>query len=199
MEKEFYTTFEVGKLCQVYHTTVINWINKGQLKAYTTLGRHRRIQRADLLNFMSRCGIRIPSELKHANKKVLVVDDDKSIQRLIQRIIIKSFLGTDVESVDNGVEALVSVGRHVPDLIVLDIVMPGMDGLEVCKLLRSNPTTRSMKIIAITGKKLAAEEEKFLKKNVDDFFRKPFSPLKLQHSIATLLKTEGAPHAVTYP
>src|SRR5258706_12471961 len=84
LRKEFFTTFEVGEICQVYHTTVINWINKGQLKAYTTPGKHRRIQKNDLVAFMKKFNIRIPTEF-HSQKKTLIVDDDKTNLKLLEK------------------------------------------------------------------------------------------------------------------
>lgn len=189
MERDFFTTFEVGKLCQVYHTTVINWINKGQLKAYTTPGKHRRIQKNDLLDFMRKFNIHIPPELQD-QKKILVVDDDKSMLRLIERAFSKNSSTIQVQLISNGVEALVSVGKEIPDLIILDIVMPGMDGIEVCRTLKSNPQTEKIKIIVISGVKISEEQEKFLKKNVDEIFQKPFSILKLVDAAYALIGLE---------
>src|SRR5258706_52949 len=132
LQKEFFTTFEVGEICQVYHTTVINWINKGQLKAYTTPGKHRRIQKNDLVVFMEKFNIRIPAEFRH-QKKILIVDDDKTNLKLLEKSFQRFLPSTSVQTTTSGFEALVSVGKDVPDLIVLDVVMPGLDGIEVCK------------------------------------------------------------------
>ena len=186
-DKQFFTTFEVGDLCQVYHTTVINWINKGQLKAYTTPGRHRRIQRADLLAFMKKFNIRIPPGFEKAHKTVLAIDDDPAVLRVLQR----AFAGIHqlrLQTTSNGVEALVLIGKSVPDLVILDIVMPEVDGYEVCRTLRSKPETKSIKIIVITGKKPSDEQGKFLKQNAEAVYSKPFSARALVDNVCTLLE-----------
>jgi len=190
MDKDVFTTFEVGRLCRVYHTTVINWINKGQLKAYATPGRHRRIERDDLIGFMKQFNIRIPKELGGGKPGVMIVDDDKHILRLLKRAFESAFHAVDLRLMENGIEALVSVGKDIPDLIVLDVVMPGMDGIEVCKVLRSRPETKIIKIIAITGERLSDEQENFLRSNVDHVFKKPFSPIKLAGAAAALLGSD---------
>jgi excisionase family DNA binding protein len=191
---QFFTTFEVAALCQVYHTTVINWINKGQLKAYTTPGRHRRIQRNDLLEFMHRFNVHIPRELNDQKKKILAIDDDKSVLKVLEKAFSKLAPSVHLQTTTNGVEALVMVGKDIPDLIILDIIMPGMDGIQICRSLRANPETESIKIMAITGKNLTEEQETFLQRNVEAVFSKPFSPMKLIEKTSALLKLEEISH-----
>ena len=187
MSKSVFTTFEVGDLCQVYHTTVINWINKGQLKAYKTPGKHRRILKEDLLRFMRQFGIHIPRELSEQKRKVLAVDDDPAMLKLLRKTFSSQAETIELQITDSGVEALVQVGREAPDLVILDVIMPGMDGIQVCEALRSNPKTAGIKIIAITGKKLAGPQDRFLRKNIDEIFSKPFSPSKLLETSLRLL------------
>ncbi len=186
-----FTTFEVGEICQVYHTTVINWINKGQLKAYKTPGKHRRIQRDDLIMFMEEFNIPIPGSLKDLNKKVLVVDDDPNIHKVLKKALAR-IPSLQIQTSDNGIEALVSIGRDMPDLVFLDIIMPGMDGIQVCQTLATNVGTSKTKIIVLTGQRLTNDQEKFLHQNVDAIFPKPFSTLDLIEKTSTLLGLEVA-------
>ena len=190
MAKEFFTTFEVGELCQVYHTSVINWINKGQLKAHTTPGKHRRIQKDDLLRFMEEFNIPIPPELKNNKHKILIVDDDPAVLNLLEKTFSPLSNSVELQMTTNGVEALVSIGKDVPELIILDVIMPEMDGIQVCHTLRSRPETKDIKIVAITGEKLAEDQETFLKANVERIYKKPFSPLQLLNKSRTLLGLE---------
>jgi excisionase family DNA binding protein len=189
MPKDYYTTFEVGELCQVYHTTVINWVNKKQLKAYKTPGKHRRILRSDLIEFMKKFNIPIPAELLGLKKKVLAVDDDPAVLKLFQKAFSR-LPSVQLQTTLNGVEALVSVGKQIPDLMILDVVMPGMDGIQVCRTLRSNPDTRDIKTIVVTGKNLSDDQQKFLDENVDAILAKPFSPLSLIEKSRSLLSLE---------
>ena len=88
MIKNFYTTHEISRFCNVYPTTVINWIKDGMLPAYTTPGGHRRIKREDILHLMKKNNMPIPDELSKTGKdRVLVIDDDPKILRMIQTIL----------------------------------------------------------------------------------------------------------------
>ncbi len=194
MEKRLFTTFEVGQLCKVYHTTVINWINKGQLKAFTTPGKHRRIERNDLLDFIKEFNIPIPPQLKET-KKILIVDDDKSILHLVEKATAKLGPSIELRSTASGIEALVMVGQDAPDLMILDVVMPGMDGIQVCRTLKANPKTKYIKILCMTGKLLDHEQESFLTHNVEALLKKPFSIRDLMGKASELLNLEVLAYA----
>lgn len=167
-----FTTFEVAKICAVFHQTVINWANKGKLKAYLTPGGHRRILLQDLLEFMKRFDMPIPEDLAYRPKKVLVVEDDAALQRVLVRSLQK-LRGIKIEACSGGLEAMISIGKEAPDLLVLDLRIPQVNGIEVCRLLKSNEQTVPIKIIAVTGEALSASDEKYLKQRVDGFFLKP--------------------------
>jgi len=187
MTKKYLTTFEVGELCQVYHTTVINWVNKGQLKAHTTPGRHRRIQRDDLLKFMKEFNIPIPHELANSMHKVLVVDDDLAVLSVLKKAFAPLSKSIQLQTTTNGVEALVLIGKDVPDMIILDVIMPEMDGIQVCRTLKSRSDTKDIQIVAITGQELSEDQENFLKENVEELYKKPFSPVQLVEKTCALL------------
>lgn len=194
MDKSFFTTFEVGEMCDVYHTTVINWINQGKLKAFVTPGGHRRIRKRDLINFMTSFQIPFPQNLQVPANKILLVDDDPSIIQLLEKSFLRSSQNLKVESTTNGVEALIRVGQNMPNLMILDVVMPSMDGFEVCQRLRSVPDTKGIKIITISGETLSSEQEGFLKNNCDAFFQKPFSPRELVQKSREILGLEESAH-----
>jgi len=196
MDKNFFTTFEVGALCQVYHTSVINWVNKGQLKAHTTPGKHRRIQKDDLLKFMKEFKFPVPPELKSSEHKILAVDDDLVTLKLLKKAFFPYSQKIHLQATTNGIEALVLIGKDRPDLIILDVVMPEMDGIQVCRVLKSRPETQGIKIVAITGQELSENEESFLNENVEGLFRKPFSPLELIEKSFTLLGLKEKIHAI---
>src|SRR5688500_2835728 len=100
-----FTTFETAKACGAYHTTVINWINKGMLKARVTPGGHRRVALPDLLEFMRRFEMPIPHDLTDRPKRVLIVEDDPAVQRLIKRTL-SELPSIDLQACDNGLQAL---------------------------------------------------------------------------------------------
>ena len=118
-----FTTFEVGRICGVFHTTVINWVNKGKLKAYVTPGGHRRILPEDLIDFMKRFEMPIPDNLVDRSMNILIVEDDASVQRMLMRSL-QALPGVKIEVCESGLEALMHIGKEPPDLLILDIRIP---------------------------------------------------------------------------
>ncbi len=192
--RQVFSTFEVGRICGVFHTTVINWVNKGKLKAHHTPGGHRRIALADLIDFMKRFEMPIPPDLESRPRRVLVVEDNPAVQRMLVRAL-QAFEGISIETCTGGLEALMAIGKETPDLLILDIRIPQVDGFEVCRLLRSNEQTRPIKLIAVTGEPLSHDEEAYLKRQADGFFRKPISIADFRRQAAELLDVEPSPVA----
>jgi len=105
-----FTTFEVAKACGVFHTTVINWVNKGKLKARVTPGGHRRIQMPDLIDFMKRFDMPIPEDLTQKAKKILIVEDDPAVSRMLKRTL-QALSGVEIQTCVGGLEALMAIGK----------------------------------------------------------------------------------------
>ncbi|MBI4063178.1 MAG: response regulator [Elusimicrobia bacterium] len=186
MSDKTYTTTEISRICDVYPATVINWIDSGKLKAYVTPGGHRRVTRQDLVEFLQKFQIPIPPELVSDKKTILIVDDEPDSVRLLERAFLKHREFFEIRRASGGVEALVEIGKQAPDLLVLDIVMPGLDGLAVCARLREMPQTSKVKIIAVSGRRPPSEKE--IKSNgIHAFFKKPFSLADLIAAAAKLL------------
>ena len=169
-----FTTFEVARLCGVFHTTVINWVNKGKLGARTTPGGHRRIPLSVLVPFMKKYDMPVPADVDDPHRNILILDDEPVMTRLIERGFQKHKDRYVVQLSNNPVDALIQVGKKLPDLLVMDLMMPVMDGFQVCRILRSNPATKGMKVVAISGRKVTAAQQEFLAKNADLFLHKPF-------------------------
>lgn len=181
-----FTSFEAAKICGVFHTTMVGWVNQGRLEAHRTPGGHRRILLSDLVDFMRKYAIPIPADLAQKPRTILVVEDELASQRLMVRIL-KSLPNVEIQACVSGLEALILIGKEAPDLLVLDIYTPEIDGLAVCKLLKSTPHTQPIKIIAVSGQMLSGEEEAFLLKHADYFLRKPFSNAEVKAKAAALL------------
>ena len=179
MSKKFYTTHEVSKFCDVYPTTVINWVKEGLLSAYSTPGGHRRIRRDDLLKLMKKNNMPIPEELLKAEKhRVLAVDDDPKILKMIETILSAE---TDFEvlTASSGFQAGIKVSNWIPDIILLDMLMPEMNGFEVCKQLKSDEKTKDIPIIAVTVLKDPKEVKKMFSAGITDYLSKPFKAQEL--------------------
>lgn len=110
-------------------------------------------------------------------KKILACDDEKHIVRLVQVNLERA--GYQVVTANDGKEALQKVEEEVPDLVVLDVMMPYMDGFEVLQNLRRNPSTRDIPVIMLTAKAQDADVFKGWQSGVDCYLTKPFNPMEL--------------------
>ena len=189
--KKFFTTSEAANICGVAHTTVIRWITEGKLKAHETPGGHRRIQHEELTAFMKQFDIPTPLSFGDGRYRILAVDDDKNVLTMIRRAFAERSGEIELETTDNGMEALVMLGKNRFDLILLDIVMPGMDGVQFCRTIKKNPNTSGIKIIAITGKQLTGQQEDYLAANAEYILRKPFLPSVLLEKAEALRQGEA--------
>jgi two-component system alkaline phosphatase synthesis response regulator PhoP len=118
--------------------------------------------------------------------RVLVVEDDKDIADLIAHYLQRA--GHIVESLASGTAALARVRESAPDLLVLDLMLPGMDGLLICQALRGDAATAAIPIIMLTARGEEAERIAGLELGADDYVTKPFSPRELSARVAALLR-----------
>lgn len=194
MPEKTFTTHDIAKICDVYPSSVVHWINDGKLKSYQTVGGHHRVSKDNLLAFLRQLNIPIPAELI-ARGRVLIVDDDAEIARVIERAFSRFCDELETEVCHDGIEALIRIGQAPPDLVILDVVMPKMDGVQVCRVLKSSAKTREIKIIAITGKKPPFSEKKLAEMKIDALFRKPLDLVELVTKSGELLKLNLAASA----
>ncbi len=162
-----------GDLCRMFkvnRVTVAEWVNSGRMPAIKTLGGHSRFRRGDILEFLTANRLPIPRELQPESPLILVVDDEPSILKTLPRRILARYPSVRVDTADNGVEALLKIGREIPGLVILDLLMPKMDGVEVIHRLKSEPTYAGIKILAVSG--YVKDEKAVLKAGADAFFQK---------------------------
>ena len=119
-------------------------------------------------------------------KRILVVDDEQDIRELLRYNLSKE--GYQVECVASGEETLSRARNRPPDLLVLDLMLPGVDGLEVCKRLKSEPRTASILIIMLTAKGEDADVVTGLELGAEDYVIKPFSPRVLLARVRAVLR-----------
>ncbi|SMC69179.1 DNA binding domain-containing protein, excisionase family [Desulfocicer vacuolatum DSM 3385] len=182
------TVFTASKHCNVSSKTIINWVEAGHIKAYKTVGGHRRIKKADLEEFMEVQGIPIPDKRENGTgKKILVVDDDMIIVESIVQSLEEDEYDYEVISASDGFEAGLQVNHFKPDLLILDIMMPDIKGYEVCKKIKSTEETAHIKIIVLSA---YLDDEKFqqMKDNGADMcLSKPLPLSQLKNEVARLL------------
>ena len=118
--------------------------------------------------------------------KILVVDDEEDLLELVRYTLSKE--GHSITCVDTGEKAVDSVQRKLPDLIVLDLMLPGIDGLEVCRRLKRDSKTRDVPIIMLTAKSEERDVITGLDGGADDYITKPFSPRVLLARVKSLLR-----------
>ena len=117
--------------------------------------------------------------------RVLVVDDDPLIVALLQAVLEDARFTIDVAT--NGTDALESATSSPPDVVILDVMMPGLDGYDVCRALRAHPSTKDIRIVMLTAKAEQIDREEALRAGADGFFTKPFSPLELIEAVNAAL------------
>ena len=183
------TVFKASQYCNVSSKTIINWIESGHIKAYKTVGGHRRINMSDLETFMKKQGIPIPDKAPlETKKRILVVDDDPIIVETIVQALEEDEFDYEVISASDGFEAGLQVNHFEPDLLILDIMMPDIKGYEVCKKIKDNPDTQNTKIIVLSA---YLDEDKFKKmkdNGADACFSKPLPLPQLKDEVARLLE-----------
>jgi excisionase family DNA binding protein len=194
-EKSVFTTFEAAKLCHVSPLSIINWVNAGRLPAFRTPGGHRRIRRDDLARFMRENGIPLPEDLRDGSgrPRVLVVDDEASIREVIAASLAsRATQPYEVMTAADGFEAGRLVATFRPDVVLLDLRMPGLDGFHVCRTIKADPETSSTIVIALTGYHTPETEARIVECGAVRCLAKPIKPSVVASSIDAVLEAATA-------
>ncbi len=178
------TSYEVGELLQVDPSTVNKWVKEGRITAFKTPGGHHRIRAADLLGFLEQHKMPVPPSLTSvAHRRLLVVDDDPQELRAMARMFRPLAHVVELKLIDKPIDALVQVGAFAPQVVLLDVVMPGLDGIEVCRRLKAMDETRSIKVLVASAHMTADVEAQALAAGAVQCFAKPVA---LQALLAVL-------------
>jgi excisionase family DNA binding protein len=187
--KTVFTTGEAAKICKVSQQTIIRCFDSGQLKGFRVPGsRFRRIPRDVLYKFMKDNGI--PTDaLESGKRKALVVDDDVELVELI-RDVLESDGRFDVRVANNGFDAGMMVKEYHPDVIVLDVMLPDINGKEVCQRVRSDEAMDDVRIICISGMVESDKIAELKEAGANEFLQKPFEVEQLVDRICRMLDLE---------
>ncbi len=184
--KKVFTTGEAAQVCKVSQQTIIRCFDSGRLNGFRVPGsRFRRIPREELMRFMRTN--EIPLEvLESALKRILVVDDDPEIASLMHDVF-----GDDgrfeVRVVHTGYDAGIETERFRPHLIVLDYMLPDINGDIVCQRVRENEGLRDTRVLCVSGVIEAGEVEGLMDSGADGFLKKPFDLRELIGRVESLL------------
>jgi len=185
--KDLFTTGEAAEICRVSQQTIIRCFDAGRLEGFRVPGsRFRRIPRQNLVKFMKDNNIPLDA-IESGKRKVLVVDDDAEIVELIVEILERDGR-FEVKTASSGYEAGMATERFRPELILLDYMLPDVNGNMVCQTIRRNPEFENIKIIIVSGVVKEDEIAQLLKSGAEDFIRKPFNIAELTDKITAVLQ-----------
>jgi two-component system OmpR family response regulator len=172
--KTVFTTGEAAKVCKVSQQTIIRCFDNGTLKGFRVPGsRFRRIPRDLLFQFMQENGI--PTDaLESGKRKVLIVDDDEELVELLVDVFERD-KRFDIRTANNGFDAGMTVKEFRPDLVVLDVMLPDINGKEVCQKIRSDKSLEKVRVICISGMVEQDKIEDLKVAGANEFLQKPFT------------------------
>jgi two-component system response regulator RpaA len=185
--KELFTTGEAANICQVSQQTIIRCFDAGRLEGFRVPGsRFRRIPRESLIKFMKANSIPLDG-MESGKKKVLIVDDDAEIVDLLVEVLSRDGR-FDIKTATSGYEAGIHTQQFRPDCILLDYMLPDVNGNVVCHTIRKNPEFENIKIIIVSGVIKQDEIDQLLKSGAQDFIKKPFDISELLKRICSTLE-----------
>jgi excisionase family DNA binding protein len=183
-EQKAYTTFEAAKICHVTHHSIKNWIKQGLIKASRTPGGHYRILEHDLDLFREEYDM-FPRDKGPSKERVMIVDDEPDALALMENML--SSEGYEIIKVSNATEVGLKAAQMSPDLILLDFLMPDINGFEVSKALRENELTRTIPIMAVTCLTKEDDIQRIFECGADEYLPKPFKVDQLLKKVQELI------------
>jgi excisionase family DNA binding protein len=188
--KTVFTTGEAAKICKVSQQTIIRCFDNGQLKGFRVPGsKFRRIPREALYKFMKDNGI--PTDaLESGKRKVLLVDDEPDLVATVNQALQEDGR-FEVRIASNGFDAGMMVKEYRPDLIILDVMLPDINGREVCHRVRADQNMEDVRIICISGMVEDDKVQELRLAGADDFLPKPFDVDVLIEKMCAQLEIES--------
>jgi len=183
------TASEIAQYCDVTPRTVTQWISEGKINAHRTPGKHSRVKREDFINFLEKYDIPVPDELRtnDGKKRILIVEDDEDMVQSIRRMLLTENK-YEIDVAYDGFVAGQKFMANKPDLVILDIKMPKVDGYKLCSAIRGDPNNKNVKIVVISGAIDVKGAEKMKLLGANDYLPKPFDNNDLKRKIERLLK-----------
>jgi len=185
-DKKVFTTGEAARICGVSQQTIIRCFDRGRLQGFRVPGsKFRRIPREELIRFMRASDI--PTDaLESRARKLLIVDDDPAVVELFEDVFANDARYV-LESASTGYEAGMLTERIRPDLIILDYMLPDINGNIVCRRIRENPKLSRTRILIVSGVVNRSEVSELIGAGADEFLKKPFAIEQLHALVEKLL------------
>lgn len=182
------TTSQTARLLGVSDQTIANWIDQGRLLAGRTPGGHRRVEADDLVKFLKKQKLRVPQELGRTNPMFLVVDDEQAVTEWLAEAIRRDFPGCQVMVANDGYAAGEIVTAERPEVVILDLYMPGINGFEVCRKIKTGETTHDTIVVAMTARPSSEVEQASLEAGASAYLPKPIKSEELVRLLTSLLQ-----------
>ncbi len=181
------STGEIAKYCHVSPVTVYHWVKDGKIKAFATPGGHYRVLPSDFRDFLVRNLMPVPPVFRERKeRRLLVVDDDEGMLEVIRTVAEAMNPPIAVRTATNGYHACLHLGEEPAAAALIDLRMPGMDGLELCRALRSTDKTRDMAIVVVSGYRNAEAAGSLAEIGVTRHLDKPFTARELENLLREL-------------
>ncbi len=185
--KAVFTTGEAAGICRLSQQTIIRCFDSGQLEGFRVPGsKFRRIPRASLLKFMKDNGIPLDS-MGEGKIKVLIVDDEPEVVKLFEQTLAADSR-FETATASTGYEAGVLTQQFRPDVVLLDLMLPDINGQVVCRTIRENPELAGTRVIILSGAMADGEAEVLLAAGADECINKPFNVEKVIETIVKLVE-----------
>jgi len=180
------TTNEIGKLVGVSERTVANWIDRGYLSAFRTPGGHRRVDPKILSGFLVKRGLPVP-EFLDERSSILIVEDDVQVGETLKTWLEQPGDPFQVKLLHDGVSALLDIGARKPRLVLLDVLMPGMDGIEVCRKIKADAALGDVQVLFVTAHRAMEPADLAKETGAAGVLLKPVRKQELRDSVARIL------------
>ena len=168
-ESEWLTLGQAARFLGVAQSTIRKWSDQGRVPAFYTPGGHRRYRRSDLETFLERSG---PAGQERSGPLVLLVDDDAQVREVVR--INLEFEGYTVREAADANEGLAAIDESKPDLVLLDVMMPQVDGWEMLRLMQERYGVGAIPVVMFSGKANGEAEQQAAKRGAQGFIGKPF-------------------------
>lgn len=177
----YLTTAQVAKLLMVSPATVRLWVGKGWIQAQVTPGGHRRIMKRDVERFARERGLVLATESE--STRILIVDDDEQFSHYLSEVLSRQGDDIEVSVAHTGFEAGYQAREFKPEVILLDLMMPTLDGFEVCKILKMDRRTSHIRVVAMTGYYSHENVQRILDLGAAQCLSKPFEVDELLEAV----------------
>ena len=177
------STFKIAQLLDVNASSVANWVDQGLLSAHRTPGGHRRVVITDLIRFLRSHKMPVPDELHSPGVRILVVDDEPAVCQMVSKALQEADESYEVIVAHDGFKAGQLVATIKPDVVVLDLRMPGMDGFEVCRQIKGQDEGEHTEILAMTAFPSQEAERRIREAGATGFFPKPLDITALMEAV----------------